>query len=78
MPEGPPGEKSPGNVIGAAIKDAKSATEEEAEEHEKTEEGKSKAAVELGRKGGKTRAERMSAERRREIARKAAAKRWGR
>ncbi len=38
--------------------------------------GKDKAAVELGRKGGKARAEKMSPERRAEIAKKAAAKRW--
>ncbi len=36
--------------------------------------GKDKAAVELGRNGGKARAERMLPERRTEIARKAAAK----
>jgi len=35
------------------------------------------AAAELGRKGGKKRAENMTPERRAEIARKAAAKRWG-
>jgi hypothetical protein len=37
---------------------------------------KNEAAVELGRKGGKKRAESMSPERRAEIARKAAEKRW--
>jgi hypothetical protein len=36
----------------------------------------SSAAAELGRKGGKKRAENMTAERRAEIARKAAATRW--
>ena len=41
------------------------------------EEGKDQAAAEMGRKGGKARAERMTPERRAEIARKAAAKRWG-
>src|ERR1700730_3303206 len=35
-------------------------------------------AQELGRKGGRARAERMTPERRVEIARNAAAKRWGR
>lgn len=40
------------------------------------EEGKDPAAVELGRKGGKVRADAMSPERRAEIAKKAAAKRW--
>jgi len=39
--------------------------------------GKDKATQELGRKGGKARAEGITAERRAEIARKAAAKRWG-
>jgi hypothetical protein len=39
-------------------------------------EGKDPAAVALGRKGGKARAESMSAKRRKEIAKKAAAKRW--
>ncbi|MEO5973025.1 MAG: hypothetical protein ABIP91_06655 [Sphingomicrobium sp.] len=37
----------------------------------------SSAAAEMGRKGGKKRAENMTPERRAEIARKAAAKRWG-
>jgi general stress protein YciG len=36
----------------------------------------SSAAAELGRKGGKKRAENMTPERRAEIARKAAEKRW--
>ena len=44
-------------------------------------EGKNPAAVELGRlgglKGGKARADKLSPERRREIAQKAARKRWG-
>jgi len=40
------------------------------------EEGKDPAAVALGRKGGKARAEGMSAKRRKEIARKAAKARW--
>ena len=38
--------------------------------------GKNKAAVELGRKGGKARAKKLTPEQRSEIARKAAAKRW--
>jgi len=40
------------------------------------EQGKDPAAVALGKKGGKARAEGMSAERRSEIAKKAAANRW--
>ena len=39
-------------------------------------EGKDPAAVALGRKGGKARAESMSKKQRKEIAQKAAAKRW--
>lgn len=41
-------------------------------------EDKDKAAQAMGRKGGKARAEKMSPERRREIAQKAAKSRWGR
>lgn len=41
-------------------------------------EGLSSAAAQLGSKGGKKRAENMTPERRAEIARKAAEKRWSR
>ena len=41
-----------------------------------TDEGKNAAAVALGRMGGKARAGAMSAKRRKEIAKKAAQKRW--
>lgn len=37
---------------------------------------KNQAAVELGRKGGKARAKNLTAEERKEIAKKAAEKRW--
>ena len=52
----------------------------EVEDHAPTpeDEGKSPAAVEMGRKGGAARAKNMTPERRAEIARAAAAKRWGR
>ena len=40
------------------------------------EEGKDPAAVAMGKKGGKARASGMTAERRSEIAKKAAASRW--
>ena len=75
MPKGPKGEKRPADIIGAAIKVAKIATGE-VEEDTEADDGKSKAAVELGRKGGKARAKSMSAERRKEIALKAAKSRW--
>jgi hypothetical protein len=50
----------------------------EVEDREPTasEQGKNLAAVELGRKGGKARAAKISVKRRIEIARKAAKKRW--
>ena len=75
MPTGPKGEKRPADVIGRAIKVAKIATGEI--EDKQPDDGKNKAAVELGRKGGRARAESMSPERRQEIARLAAIKRWG-
>ncbi len=77
MPRGPKGEKRPADVIGAAVKVMKIATGE-IEETTDADDGKNQAAVELGRKGGRARAEKMSPERRTEIARKAATKRWGR
>ena len=74
MPKGPRGERRPGDVVGAAIKVAKIATGEIEEEFE--DDGKDKAAAELGRKGGKARAKKLAPERRREIAREAAKSRW--
>ncbi len=74
MPKGPHGEKRPADVIGAAIRVARIATGEEPEEI--TDDGKDKAAQALGKKGGKARAEKMTPERRAEIARNAAAARW--
>jgi hypothetical protein len=75
MPKGPKGQKRPADVIGNAIRVAKIATGEAEEEYD-AEEGKDQAAAELGRRGGKARAERMTAEQRVEAARKAASKRW--
>ena len=74
MPKGPKGQQRPADVIGTAVKVARIATGEV--EDDTGDDGKSKAAVELGRKGGRARAEKMSPERRREIARLAATKRW--
>jgi len=75
MPKGPKGENRPADVVGAAIKVAKIATGE-IEEDIDQDTGKSKAAVELGRKGGKARAEKLTKKQRSEIAKRAAAKRW--
>jgi len=74
VPKGPKGEKRPADVIGSAVKVMQIATGQAEEEY--TEDGKSKAAQELGRKGGVARAEKLSAERRSEIAKKAAETRW--
>lgn len=73
MPKGPRGEKRPADAIGRAVLIAKIATGEVEDERD---DKLSSAAAELGRKGGKKRAENLTRERRSEIARKAAAKRW--
>ena len=72
MPKGPRGEKRPADAVARAIMVAKIATGEVEDQREL-----SSAAAELGRKGGKKRAENMTPERRKEIAKKAAASRWG-
>ena len=74
MPTGPKGQKRPADVIGNAIKVARIATGEEADDA--PEDTKDKAAQEMGKKGGAARAASMTPERRAEIAKKAAAKRW--
>jgi hypothetical protein len=71
MPKGPRGDKRPADAVGAAIMVARNATGEEEETIDT-----SSAAASLGRLGGKARAAKMSPERRKEIAQKAAAKRW--
>ena len=74
MPKGPKGENRPADVIGNAVKVMRIATGEEDEAL--TDDGKDKAAMSLGRRGGKARAEALSPKRRAEIAKNAAAKRW--
>lgn len=74
MPKGPKGQKRPADVIGTAIKVARIATGEI--EDTQPDDGKNKAAQELGRLGGQARAASLSKKRRSEIARKAAEKRW--
>ena len=77
MPKGPKGEKRPADVIGAAVKVAKIATgeiEEDIDTPEKS--GKDPAAVSMGKRGGKARAQAVTPERRAEIAKKVAEKRW--
>ncbi len=74
MPKGPKGEKRPADVIGAAVKVMRIATGEESDAA--PDDGKNKAAQELGKLGGAARAKSMSAKRRKEIAKRAAKSRW--
>lgn len=76
MPKGPKGEKRPADVIGNAVHIMRIATGE-VEEAAPVNDGKDPAAKSLGAKGGRARADKMSPERRAEIAMAAAAKRWG-
>ncbi len=75
MPKSPKGQKRPADVIGNAVTVMKIATGE-IEESGQTYDGKNKAAVELGRKGGLARAKKVSKSRRVAIAKKAALARW--
>ena len=74
MPKGPNGQKRPVDAIGLAVMIGKIAIGEIADERDSL----SSAAAEMGRKGGKARAENMTPERRAEIAQKAAEARWKR
>ena len=74
MPKGPKGEKRPADVIGNAVKIMRIATGEESDVA--PDDGKNKAAQALGAKGGRKRADNMKPERRAEIAKAAAVKRW--
>jgi hypothetical protein len=69
-----PREKRPADVIGNAVKVMRIATG--GEDEAKTDDGKDKAAVSLGKRGGIARAKKISAMRRSEIAKKAADSRW--
>lgn len=75
MPRGPKGEHRPADVIGAAVKVMRIATGEE-RDTPPPDDGKDPAAVSMGKRGGAARAAAMTPERRAEVARKAAAKRW--
>ena len=74
MPRGPKGERRPADVIGNAVHVMRVLTGEI--EETIPDDGKDPAAKALGKKGGVARAKSMSPERRVEIAKKAAAKRW--
>lgn len=74
MPKGPAGQKRPADVVSNAVHVMRVLTGEA--DDDAPDDGKDKAAQEMGRKGGAARAASMTPERRAEIARKAAAKRW--
>ena len=75
MPTGPKGQKRPADVIGNAVRVMQIATGE-IEEGAPVSDGKDPAAKALGAKGGAARAKSMTPERRAEVAKAAAAKRW--
>jgi len=74
MPKEPQGQKRPADVVSNAVRVAKILTGEA--EEDTGDSGKDKGAQALGRKGGAARRDKLTPERRAEIARKAAAKRW--
>jgi hypothetical protein len=69
MPKGPKGEKRPADVIGAAIMVGRIATGE-------IEELPKSGRIRSGKAGGLARATALTPEKRKEIARNAAKKRW--
>ena len=75
MPKGPNGEKRPADAVGLAVHVARIATGEH--DDSPPDDGKDKAAQTMGKKGGAARAASMTPERRAEIAKAAAVKRWG-
>jgi hypothetical protein len=79
MPRGPKGERRPADVIGNAGHVMRLATGQITDDVPSPEdEGKSAAAVELGRLGGRARAKKMSKKQRTAAARNAAKARWKR
>ncbi len=74
MPKGPKGERRPADVIGNAVRVMRIATGDEEEDQAPV----ASAAAQLGKLGGAARARNLTAERRAEIAKKAATKRWAR
>jgi hypothetical protein len=76
MPKGPQGQKRPADTVANAIRVAKILTGEIEEDMGNS--GKDPAARALGKKGGAARRDKLTPERRRQIAEKAARTRWKR
>ncbi len=74
MPKGPRGETRPADMVGAAVRVAKISVGDEPDDRQ--DEQSPSPAAQLGKLGGAARARSLSAERKTEIAKKAAAKRW--
>ena len=75
MPKTPTGATRPADVVSNAVHVMRVLTGEA--DDDAPDDGKDKAAQSMGRKGGAARAASMTPERRAEIAKAAAAKRWG-
>jgi len=75
MPTGPKGQKRPADVVSNAVHVMKVLTGE-ADDGAPVDDGKDPAAKALGAKGGAARAKSMTPNRRSEIAKNAADKRW--
>lgn len=75
MPKTPAGSKRPADVVSNAVHVMRVLTGE-AEDETPPDDGKDKAAQSMGRRGGAARAASMTPERRAEIAKAAATKRW--
>ncbi len=75
MPKGPKGEKRPADVVSNAVRVMRIPTGE-AKEDFGPDDGKDPNAKAPGKKGGAARAKSLTPERKAEIAKKAAAKRW--
>jgi hypothetical protein len=73
MPKGPNGQKRPADTNARVVMVARIATGEIEEPRDPVK----SAAAELGSRGGKARAAKLSRKKRKEIAQKAAKKRWG-
>lgn len=76
MPKGPRRDQRPANVTGGAVKVMGVATGDESDDREDA--PALSAAAQLGKLGGAARARNLTPEQRAEIAKKAAAIRWGR
>jgi hypothetical protein len=74
MPKGPNGEMRPADAVGLAVLICRIATGEV--DDATPDDGKDRAAQAMGKKGGAARAASMTPERRAEIAKAAAEKRW--